>query len=652
MSASLALPAWVSLASGQDQIDSISTIDIWDLPDLEVYPGPYEANWESLSRYEVPDWFREAKLGIWSHWNPQSVPEAGGWYARWMYIQGDRRYDHCLEHYGHPSEFGYKDICALWTAEDWDPDAFVGMAVDAGGKYFIALANHHDNYDSWDSKYQPWNAKNLGPKKDVIAIWKESAEKHDLPFGVSVHASPARTWGQFMPHFFGSDEEGPLKGVPYDASTVTFADGKGKAWEGLDPKDLYGMPHDKENDANQSPYANQFMWRVDDLLKYNPALLYFDESVGVNGSIDLGVKMGFGHMAPQIAANYYNRSMAMNGGKEIMVLNMKAVGGKNNSLYTQEEADLVTRCMVEDSEKKIEGQIEAYPFQTDDAIGPWYVNADNLYYRDASWAIHTLINNVSKNGNLLLGIPQRAQGNVDTEAVQICQDIGTWMKVNGEGIYGSRPFEVFHSLENPIYFTRKDGFVYAFCTEWPEGKELLIPELKTGGATLGDVSHVELLGSSDKISFSQDEDGLLIELPKNAPNNIAATFRISQDKTWVNDDDPGVHYAGWIHKVNRGRVEFNNDVYESSTKGDRCSFEFQGSGIKLVANVQPDASELVILIDGILDRMVNLDKGTTAGVQQIVYSSPSLPDGPHSIEVINSKNKLAHIDAFIISKTN
>ena len=639
----------LSLTVFSQVIDSISTIDIWNMPDLEVYPGPYEANWESLSAYEVPDWFREAKLGIWSHWNPQSVPEAGGWYARWMYIQGDRRYDHCLENYGHPSEFGYKDLCALWTAEAWDPDAFVAMGVDAGGKYFVALANHHDNYDSWESRYQPWNSMNLGPKKDMIAIWKESAKKYDLPFGVSVHASPARTWGQFMPHFFGSDSEGPLKGVPYDASTVTFADGKGTAWEGLDPKDLYGMPHDKETDANASPFANQFMWRVDDLLKYNPELLYLHESVGVNGWVDLGVKMGFGHLAPIIAANYYNRSMAMNGGEQNMVLNMKAVGGKHNSLYTQEEADLVTRCLVEDSEKKIEGQIGAYPFQTDDAIGPWFFRADRPYYRDATWVIHTLINNVSKNGNLLLGITQRAQGNVDPEAVEICKNVGIWMRQNGEGIYGSRPFEVFHSKEAPVYFTRNHGNVYAFLTEWPEEKDLLIPELRTGGATLGSVSKVELLGDDKALKYTQDEAGLHIRLPREAPNDIAATLRITQDKTWINDDDPGMRYAGWVHKVNRDRGEFNNDIYESCTKGDRCSYSFEGSGIQLVANVQPDASDLVILIDGTLDKVVSLDQGTRATVQEIVYSSPALPAGKHTIEIINSDNKLAHIDALIVN---
>lgn len=638
-----------SVAFSQETVKPVSHIDLWDLPALEVYPGKYLPDWESLSRYEVPDWFREAKLGIWSHWNPQSVPEAGGWYARWMYVEGDRRYTHCLEHYGHPSEFGYKDLCGLWTCEQWDPDAFIKMALEAGGKYFVAMANHHDNYDSWDSTYQPWNSVNLGPKKDVIGIWKKTADKYNIPFGVSVHASPARTWGQFVPVRFNSDKEGPYKGVPYDAATATLADGEGKPWEGLDPKDLYGFDHKKEADSNQSPFANQFMWRVDDLLKYNPALLYFDESVGVNGIVDLGVKMGFGYLAPQIAANYYNRSMAMNQGREIAVLNIKAVGGKHNSLATPEEAELVTRCLVQDSEKIIEGQIEAYPFQTDDAIGPWFYNAARPYYRDARWVIHTLVNNVSKNGNLLLGIPQRAQGNVDPEAIAVCRQVGKWLKENGEGIYGSRPFEVFKSKDQPVYFTRKNGYIYAFCLQWPKASSFSIDEFRSGGATVGAISKVELLGYSEKIKFVQNHQTLSIELPEEAPNKIAAVFKIIQDKCWINDDDPGVRYAGWIHRVNRNRGEYNNDVYESHTHGNRCLYRFKGTGIQLIGNTGPDLGRLTVLIDGVFDKSIQLNPDHTSKVQQVVYTSKTMPKGEHTIEVINASDKLAIIDAFVVT---
>ena len=355
-------------------------------------------------------------------------------------------------------------------------------------------------------------------------------------------------------------------------------------------------------------------------------------------------------MAPQIAANYYNKSMAMNKGKQIAVLNMKGVGGKYNSLYTLQESEIVAASLVKDSEKLIEGQIEPYPFQTDDAIGPWFFNKENPEYKDAKWVIHTLVNNVSKNGNLLLSIPQRAQGNVDPEAVAVCKEIGAWLKENGEGIYGSRPFEVFKSEKGDFYFTRNQNNVYIFVLEWPEVPNLNIPELKTGGATIGSISKVDLLGSNGNINFEQNQEGLKIRLPKKAPNSIAAVFKVHQDKLWTNDDDPGVHYSGWMHKVNRNRGEFNNDVYESNKRGSRCTYTFTGIGIELVTNTALDYGQLVIIIDGQFDTVVDLSNLKGDGVQEVVYTSKKLERQSHTIEVVHANDKLIAIDALYVNK--
>lgn len=642
----LAVLVFSFLAAGSyadNGIEPKSDIDIWDMPEFHAQSGKYEANWESLSRYEVPDWFKDAKFGIWSHWDPQSVPERGDWYARNMYIEGTPAYKHCVANYGHPSEFGYKDLCAMWTCDGWDPNGFMDMVVDAGGKYFVALANHHDNYDCWDSRYQPWNSMNFGPKKDVVGIWEKAARKRGLPFGVSVHATPARTWGQFIPVRFTSDRGGPKKDVPYDAVTATFEDGKGTPWEGLDPKDLYGFKHNKRDDSNKSPFANQFMWRVNDLLKYNPDLLYFDECAGVNW-VDLGVKMGLGRLGPQIAANYYNKNIEHNNGRETAVLNLKAIGGVKNSLATAEEAELLSRSLVRDTEKITEGKIEAYPFQTDDSIGPWHIHA-GCRYRAADWVIRALVENVSKNGNLLLCITQRAQGEVDPAAKQICEKIGGWLRINGEGIYGSRPFEVFSTATGDVYFTRKNDFVYAFCMEKPENALLRIPDLRKGGATIGNIYKIEALGSGENVEFTQDADRLQITLPAKTPNDIVSVFKIHQDKPWINDDDPNVFYTGWIHKVNRDRGEYNNDVHESYSKGDRCTCKFEGKRIRLVANTGLDMGDLIILIDGDFGEVVRLTDEQSK-VQQVVYESDLLGDGEHQIEVIKADNKLSVIDAF------
>ncbi len=190
----------------------------------------------------APDWFRDAKFGIWAHWSPQCVPEQGDWYARNMYIQGTRQYEYHVKQYGHPSQFGYKDICHLWKAERWDPDALVKLYKRAGAEYLVSLATHHDNFDCWNSKYQPWNCVNIGPKRDIVGTWAKAARANGLRFGVSYHGTPHRTWDEFLPVRYKSDTTGSLAGVPYDG-VQTMADGKGKWWQGLDPQLLNGKPH-------------------------------------------------------------------------------------------------------------------------------------------------------------------------------------------------------------------------------------------------------------------------------------------------------------------------------------------------------------------------------------------------------------------------
>lgn len=163
-----------------------------------IAAGPFQPDWRSLNQYECPQWFRDAKFGIWAHWSPQCQPEQGDWYACHMYEQGSRQYDYHVAHYGHPSQFGYKDICHLWKAEKWDPEKLIQLYQRAGAKYFVALANHHCNFDCWDSTYQPWNSVNVGPKKDIVGTWAAVARKRGLRFGVTVHM-PARGVGSRRP---------------------------------------------------------------------------------------------------------------------------------------------------------------------------------------------------------------------------------------------------------------------------------------------------------------------------------------------------------------------------------------------------------------------------------------------------------------------
>jgi alpha-L-fucosidase len=458
----LAIPAMASLTISVATNDVVVNIDhivvgdgdlglppdIWNLPPLPVASGPYPADWTKLSRaYTVPEWWRDAKFGAWSHWDPQSMPEQGDWYARGMYLEGNRQYNHHLQNFGHPSEYGYKDICHNWVIDRWNPNELMDLYVEMGARYFMAMGVHHDNFDCWDSAYQPWNSVRVGPKVDVVGTWEKLARGHGLRFGIGFHNTPPRTWGQFMTVRYTSDKRGAKPGVPYDARH-TILDGKGEWWEGLDPVDLYGPPHSlargprrPEDDALLSPFGNQFMWRVDDAItKYHPDVIYFDEHAG-DSQVDLGVHMGLGFLAPQLAANYYNKSLQWNDGQMEAVLNLKGVGGRYNSFqHSPELLPHVDRSLVKSTEAVIEPEIMAYSFQTETTIAPWHYQTGQRYM-NANAVVGLLMENVSRNGTMLLNITQHGRGDLDPEAVRICKDIGAWLKVSGEAVYGSRPFE-------------------------------------------------------------------------------------------------------------------------------------------------------------------------------------------------------------------
>lgn len=245
--------------------------------------GKYQPTWESLSSYECPDWYRDAKFGIWAHWGPQCEPEAGDWYARNMYYPGQWQQEVHLKKYGDPKDFGFKDVIHEWKAERWQPDSLIRFYKSVGAKFFMTLANHHDNFDLWDSQYQPWNSVNMGPKRDIVGEWAKACRKYGLPLGVSVHASHAWTW------YEGSQR--------YDGK-LTKADGKGKWWEGYDPQDLYQQSHERsKNSWDVNAIHSQWAWgngasqpseafktnvynRTLDLInRYSPDVLYFDDTV-------------------------------------------------------------------------------------------------------------------------------------------------------------------------------------------------------------------------------------------------------------------------------------------------------------------------------------------------------------------------------------
>jgi len=631
--------------------------DIWNLPPLPVANGLFTADWNALSRlYTVPDWWREAKFGAWAHWDPQSMPEQGDWYARGMYMQGNRQYEYHLKNFGHPSEYGYKDICHNWIIDRWNPAELMDLFVEMGARYFMAMGVHHDNFDCWNSAYQPWNSVRVGPKVDIVGTWEKVARQHGLRFGIGFHNSPPRTWGQFMTVRYTSDKTGPIKGVPYDA-LQTILDGKGKWWEGMDPVDLYGPVHDKKFPLN-SPFANQFMWRVDDAIsKYHPDVIYFDEAAG-DTLMDLGVNMGLGFLAPPLVANFYNKSLKWNPGRKMdVVINLKCVGGRYNSFKkTPELIPIVERAIVKSTEGIIESEIMAYPFQTETTIADWHYRTGQKYM-DAKKVVDLLMQNVSRNGSMLLNITQHGRGDLDPEVIQLCKDIGAWLKINGEAVYGSRPFEVYG--ENSVYYSRNNGNVYAALTDW-DGGTITLKTLSSEGATLGKVSKVELLGSDIPLTFVQNDQGLTVTpgdsvqpMQGIADQHLTSrcrVLRITHDKSWINDDDPGTTAPGWLRRCNLGTGDYNNDLTVSETPGDIWSFSFTGSSVIVIAPKENGAGKVEIQIDGTIHTSIDLSVQGKRQAQQNIYETTGLTPGQHNIKIVNRGPGPVAIDALVVQK--
>ncbi|HWA27477.1 MAG TPA: alpha-L-fucosidase [Lacunisphaera sp.] len=517
-----------------------------------VASGKFAPSWASLRQYRVPGWFRDAKFGIWAHWGPQCEPERGDWYARHLYFENGPAWGANVtvshrETYGHPSQAGFKEVIHAWKAEKWDPDRLLDLYRRAGARYFFALANHHDNFDLWDSKYQPWNSVRVGPQKNLIAGWARAARAHGLKFGVSVHASHAWSWYEPAQ---GADKKGPLAGVPYDGK-LTKADGKGTWWEGLDPQDLYEQRHEPapgfddpktiharwEWGGGLTPpsqaYCEKFYNRTIELIdKYRPDLIYFDDTALPLWPVsDAGLK---------IAAHFYNRSNAWRSDDGVLF-------GK---ILDPDQR----QCMVWDIERGRSNVIEPEPWQTDTCLGDWHYNRavlDRHGYKSARTVVHTLIDVVSKNGNLLLNVPLKGDGTPDADEIAILEGISAWMQINQESIHDTRPWKVpgegpqmanLKPLQGPgfnegegspftaedIRFTRKDAILYAHVLGAPKSA-VTIRSLGTAAGLLdGAIGSVTLLGSDEKLTWSQSADALTIEPPAGIPNAIALVFRITQ----------------------------------------------------------------------------------------------------------------------------
>ena len=476
--------------------------------DRVAHQGPFRPDWESLQKYQAPDWYKDAKFGIFIHWGVYSVPAFGNeWYPRNMYRKDSDEYKHHIATYGPQDKFGYKDFIPMFKAEHFDPAAWARLFKESGAKYVVPVAEHHDGFAMYDSGLSDWTAAKMGPKRDIVGDLAKAVRAEGLHFGASTH--------RVEHNFF----LGVGRTIPSDINDPKYAAFYGPAHTWLEAR--RGTPLGNDFTYVSSAWADDWLARSSEIVeKYHPDIMYFDWWIG-QPSIRPNLT--------RFAAFYYNASLKY--GDHVGVINYKDWAIEEHSA-------------VLDLERGQLGEIRPLYWQTDTSISnkSWgYIKNDT--FKSPQFVVQQLIDIVSKNGNLLLNIGPKPDGTIPDEVQQVLRDVGSWLAVNGDAIYGTRPWRVygegptqvaagsFHDTDTANYtaedfrFTTKGNALYAIEMGWSAGGEAVIHSL---GTTAGSqkVESVALLGSDAKIQARQEADGLHLQLPAQAPGKYAYVFRV------------------------------------------------------------------------------------------------------------------------------
>jgi alpha-L-fucosidase len=472
--------------------------------------GPFRADWESLQSYKVPDWYKDAKFGIFIHWGVYAVPAFGSeWYPRQMYIEGSEEYKHHIATYGTPDKFGYKDFIPMFRAEKFDPGAWARLFKESGAKYVIPVFEHHDGFQMYDSALSDWTAVKMGPHRDLVGDLAKAVRAEGLHVGASSHR---------VEHNFFLGVGRTIRSDVNDSQNAA----------------LYGPAHEWLQNETHTPLNNDFTyvspeWTHDWLArsaeiieKYHPDVVFFDWWIG-QPSVRADLT--------RFAAFYYNDSIK-NGGP---------VG-----VITYKDYAMKEDAAVLDIERGQLAGIRHQYWQTDTSVSnrSWgYIENDT--FKSPEFIVHQLIDVVSKNGNLLMNIGPRADGTIPDQVQQVLRDVGSWLKVNGDAIYGTRSWKTygegptqvvegsFNDTNTRPYtpedfrFTAKGDSLYAIELGWPRKPEALIHSLKTAVVGERPVESVELVGSDGKLHFKQQDDGLHIQLPAPNPGKYAYVYKIA-----------------------------------------------------------------------------------------------------------------------------
>ncbi len=555
------LPPMPEVAPARE-VNSVEMGDYKAFPEfqlnLPIAPGPFAPNWESIEKEYPgsPDWLREAKIGFWVHFGPQSSGESGDWYARNLYKEEHPAYKNHLSRFGHPSQVGYKEVLKEWNPTKLDPEALTALYHRSGARFLMIQGVHHDNYDLWNSRYHPWNSVNVGPHRDFLREWAEACRRHGMRYGVTFHHEYTWWWWQTA---FGADKEGAYAGVPYDGH-LTLADGAGKWWEGLDPRRLYGIDlreyksvEEKAHTGWSPPndgiftghldyaqwFATQWALRIMDVVEhYDPDFIYTDGTVQgpFTGN---GTGSGFKCNAMQtVMAHYFNRTLARRG--EVNTFSIIKFRKPTNGAVNTAEFDFPDKIDT------------SQPWIRETPIGDWFYAPGFIY--DAGSVIRFIIEAVCRDGNVALNIPMRPDGSIEEACVSMLEQVGQWLDVNGVAVYGSRAWHTlgegemvkgklkklpggklgrnqadFHFSSQDFRFTLgKDGALYAFTLVAPQPGETLV--IKTLSKDLNPISSVRMLGHKGRLKWKQTSEGLEIICPKKIPCEHALVFRVETNE--------------------------------------------------------------------------------------------------------------------------
>jgi alpha-L-fucosidase len=466
---------------------------------VQIPEGPFEPTWESLETYTIPDWYVDAKFGIFIHWGVYSVPAFGNeWYPRNMYQEGSAEFNHHVETYGPHKQFGYKDFIPQLTAEKFDAAEWADLFAKSGAKYIMPVAEHHDGFAMCASSFSKWNAVEMGPKRDIIGLLAEAVRARGMVFALSSHRAE---------HWWFMDG-----GMKFDSDVK-------------DPEffDFYG-PAEPEGTEPNDEYLEDWLARTCELVdRYQPQVVWFDWWIQ---------KLSFKPYLKRFAAYYYNRG---------------AEWGKGVAINYKDDAYPIKAAMFDIERGQLTDIREPF-WQTDTAVSKnsWgYIT--NQDYKAVTDVVHDLIDIVSKNGCMLLNIGPRPDGTIPEGDAEILLGIGQWLGINGEAIYGTRHWKVFGEgptqvigggfndtkrepfTSRDVRFTVKDDALYAIVLGWPEGPQITIQSLSTNlKLYLDEIGGVEMLGCVEPLKWTRDESGLNVTMPSGRPCEHAFVLKIAK----------------------------------------------------------------------------------------------------------------------------